>query len=77
MYKIPCCHKTALHTNTNTPTDSAISMVTTAFPRETLEIAASIKLRIEKYYEQLEKQVSERSNRQEPNLYDLCVCVLI
>ena len=43
-------------------------MITKTLPRETLEIAASIKLRVEKYYEQLDKQVFERSNRQESNV---------
>ena len=31
--------------------------------KEVLEIAVSLKMKIEKYYEQLDKQVTDRSNR--------------
>ena len=48
---------------TNNNIKYIVKMVTKSLGKETLEIAASIKLRIEKYYEQLDKQVSERTNR--------------
>lgn len=45
--------------NNQTPT----LMVTKEFSKEVLEIAVSLKMKIEKYYEHLDKQVIERSNR--------------
>jgi len=38
-------------------------MVSKELPKEVLEIAVSLKMKIEKYYEQLDKQVTDRSNR--------------
>jgi KaiC/GvpD/RAD55 family RecA-like ATPase len=41
-------------------------MVTKELPKEVLEIAVSLKMKIEKYYEQLDKQVLDRSTRYSP-----------
>lgn len=38
-------------------------MVSKELSKEVLEIAVSLKMKIEKYYEQLDKQVAERSSR--------------
>lgn len=38
-------------------------MVTKELPKEVLEIAVSLKMKIEKYYEQLDKQVTDRTTR--------------
>lgn len=38
-------------------------MVSKDLPKELLERVASLKIRIENYYEQLNKQVNERSHR--------------
>lgn len=38
-------------------------MVTKEISKEVLEIAVSLKMKIEKYYEHLDKQVIERTNR--------------
>jgi KaiC/GvpD/RAD55 family RecA-like ATPase len=36
---------------------------TKELPKEVLETAVSLKIKIEKYYDQLDKQVADRSNR--------------